>query len=106
MKKYFYLLLIITSISETITSQVLLSADGPGNTYQLINSAFALPGRNIVESPDCNHSDFGNHIDEVFDEELNKNVFRFHVHVEPDNDRCKKHVNVMKLNLMRNLPKT
>jgi hypothetical protein len=90
MKKYYSVFTILTLISQTIFSQVVLTADGPGNTYELINSVFANPNRNVVEAPDCNHADFGNHIDEVFDTELNKNVFRFHIHVTPDNDRCKK----------------
>ncbi len=64
-----------------------LKADGPGNTYELITSVLA-PGNNPVEVPDCNHADFGRHIDEVFDNDLGTHVFRFHLHVEPDNDRC------------------
>lgn len=68
-------------------SQVTLSADGPGNTYDLIISKLA-PGENPIEVPDCNHEDFGEHIDELFDEELNTNVFRFFIHVSPDDDRC------------------
>lgn len=74
--------------SFTVSSQVILEADGPGNTYELINSVFANPGRNIIEVPDCNHIAFGRHIDEVFDNDLNKNVFRFYIHKSPDNDRC------------------
>lgn len=70
-----------------IQAQVVLNADGPENTYELINSVLA-PGYNVVEVPDCSHSAFGRHIDEVFDAELNTNVFRFHIHVTPDNDRC------------------
>ncbi len=35
----------------------------------------------------CNAS-FGRHIAEVFDTDLNKNVFEFYIHVTPDNDRC------------------
>ncbi len=68
-------------------SGVELKADGPGGTYDLITSVLA-PGRNPIEVPDCNHSAFGDHIDEVFDTDLNTNVFRFHIHVTPDNDRC------------------
>ena len=64
-----------------------LSADGPGNTYELINSVLA-PGYDVVEVPDCVHTSFGRHIEEVWDNELNKYVFKFHIHVEPDNDRC------------------
>jgi len=67
--------------------QVTLDADGTGNTYELIASKLA-PGHNPIEVPDCNHAEFGDHIDEVFDEDLNTNVFRFHIHTTPDNDRC------------------
>lgn len=82
-------LYIVLLFSITLQSQVLLEANGTGNTYELINAVFANPNRDIVEVPDCNHSNFGRHIDEVFDDELNKNVFRFYIHVTPDNDRCK-----------------
>ncbi len=66
-----------------------LAADGPGDTYALITSVLA-PGYDPIETPDCNHTDFGNHIDEIYDEVLAANVFRFHIHVSPDNDRCLK----------------
>ncbi|OAD41406.1 hypothetical protein LPB303_15445 [Polaribacter atrinae] len=89
-KKYFSIIICIILFSQSISSQVVLRADGPGNTYELINAILANPNRSVVETPDCNHTDFGNHIDEVFDSELNINVFRFHIHVTPDNDRCKK----------------
>ena len=38
--------------------------------------------------PDCPHTDFGKHIDEIFDTELVATVFRFVAHTTPDNDRC------------------
>ncbi|GAB5552515.1 MAG: hypothetical protein Sapg2KO_21060 [Saprospiraceae bacterium] len=66
---------------------MVLDADGPGNTYELITSVLA-PGSNPIEVPDCNHAAFGEHIDEFFDTELNVNVFRFFIHTSPDNDRC------------------
>jgi hypothetical protein len=66
-------------------AQVTLNADGPGNTYELINSVLA-PGYNTVEAPDAAHSSFGRHIAEVFDAVLNKNVFEFYSHLTPDND--------------------
>ena len=53
-----------------------VTADGPGDTYELISSVLA-PGSNPIEVPDCGHGDFGRHIEEVFDEELNTDVFRF-----------------------------
>lgn len=82
-------LLIIISIlsSQYVSTQTVLNADGPGNTYTLITSVLA-PGYNPIEAPDCSHSVFGEHIDEIFDPELNTNVFRFLIHVSPDDDRC------------------
>ena len=67
--------------------QVVLDADGPGNTYELISSILA-PGYNPIETPDCGHLEFGEHIDEIYDDELDGYIFRFHIHVTPDNDRC------------------
>ena len=69
------------------TNAVELKADGPGGTYDLITSVLA-PGNDPIEVPDCNHQAFGEHISEVFDSELNTNVFQFDIHVSPDNDRC------------------
>ena len=77
----------ILFLSLKAYGQVVLDADGPGNTYSLITSVLA-PGYNPIEVPDCNHTSFGDHIDEVFDADLNTNVFRFSIHVTPDNDRC------------------
>jgi hypothetical protein len=73
--------------NQVNAQKVLLSANGPGNTYEQINNAFA-PGRDVVEVPDCVHTEFGRHIEEVYDDELGKYVFNFLVHKTPDNDRC------------------
>uniref|UniRef100_UPI0040474C2F T9SS type A sorting domain-containing protein n=1 Tax=Mariniflexile sp. TaxID=1979402 RepID=UPI0040474C2F len=81
----FYFCLLFTI--HNINAQVILNADGPGNTYELINSILA-PGFDVIEAPDCSHTAFGRHIDEIFDADLNTNVFRFQIHVTPDNDRC------------------
>lgn len=70
-------------------SQVVLKADGPGNTYELINSILA-PGNVAVEHPECIHGAFGRHIAEVWDDDLQQHVFEFYSHVTPDNDRCEK----------------
>lgn len=83
----FLTILSLFFISLNCFGQVVLDADGPGNTYTLITSIFA-PGHNLIEVPDCSHAAFGDHIDEVFDNELNTNVFRFYIHVTPDDDRC------------------
>ena len=85
MKVVFSLLFIF--LFQYSYGQVLLEADGPGDTYELITSVLA-PGNNPIEVPDCNHNAFGDHIDEVFDSTLNMNVFRFYIHTSPDNDRC------------------
>ena len=82
-----YILLLLFGFLHSIFSQTILSADGPGNTYELINSILA-PGYDAVEDPDCSHQGFGRHIDEIFDPELNRYVFRFYIHTSPDNDRC------------------
>lgn len=72
---------------NTSPQGVELKADGPGNTYDLITSVLA-PGNNPIEAPDCSHPEFGDHIDELFDNDLNTFVFRFFTHTTPDDDRC------------------
>ena len=91
MKKTLVLIMLFGAVHLNF-GQVVLQADGKGDTYELINSVLANPGKNVVEVPDCNHASFGSHIDQVFDDELQKNVFQFHIHVSPDNDRCKEGV--------------
>ena len=85
MQKFLFFLFIL--YFQSLFSQVLLDADGPGNSYSLITSVLA-PGANPIEVPDCSHTVFGDHIDEVFDADLNTNVFRFYIHANLDNDRC------------------
>ena len=87
MKKLIVFFALFYCTPPVVSSQTLLEADGPGNTYELINSVLA-PGYDAVEEPDCGHLSFGRHIDELFDADLNKYVFRFHIHKSPDNDRC------------------
>ncbi|WP_165697989.1 T9SS type A sorting domain-containing protein [Flavobacterium nackdongense] len=78
------LAIVFFSLPFVANSQVTLNADGPGNTYELINSVLA-PSGNVIESPDQtpdgSHPTFGRHIAEVFDPELNKYVFEFYSHV-------------------------
>ena len=68
-------------------AQAILTADGPGNTYERINSVLA-PGYDVVEHPECVHPAFGRHIAEVFDTDISQYVFEFYAHVNEDNDRC------------------
>ena len=74
-KQYVLILFIIPFLSH---SQVVLKADGPGETYELISSVLA-PGKSAVEAPDHNklgnHASFGRHIAEVWDADLKENVF-------------------------------
>ena len=93
MKNLLFIGSFILFISQSVISQTLLTADGTTETYALINSVLANPNRDVIEVPDCNHQGFGKHITQAFDAELNKNVFLFHIHVTPDNDRCKEGVN-------------
>lgn len=85
MKKTTLLLFII--FQSSLFSQVTLDADGPGNTYELMTSVLA-PGYDPIEVPDCSHTSFGRHIDEIFDADLGIHVFRFFAHANIDNDRC------------------
>jgi hypothetical protein len=87
-----YLLLAASLFAQNALAQVTLTADGPGNTYELINGVLA-PGYDAVEDAECTtapaaHAAFGRHIAEVFDAALNQNVFEFYIHVAQDNDRC------------------
>lgn len=67
---------LIKEIKTPTPSGVELKADGPENTYALITSILA-PEHDPVEVPECNNTIFGNDICELFDNELNTNVFRF-----------------------------
>ncbi|MFK8009583.1 MAG: T9SS type A sorting domain-containing protein [Saprospiraceae bacterium] len=88
MKKSLLLsLLFLFIFQNNLFAQLILDADGSGDTYELITSKLA-PGYNPIEVPDCGHTLFGRHIDEVFDADLNDDVFRFSIHVNDDNDRC------------------
>jgi hypothetical protein len=78
---------ITLELEDENSAAVELEADGPGNTYDLIASVLA-PGYNPIEVPDCGHPEFGDHIDEIWDSDLQANVFRFYIHTIPDNDRC------------------
>lgn len=71
-----------------VNAQALLEANGPGNTYELINSVLAPTGGDVVENAECVHPEFGRHITEIWDATLNQYVFAFFIHVTPDNDRC------------------
>lgn len=73
-------------IEEEQFSGVTLSANGKEDTYSLINSVFGGSG-DVIEAPDQSHPNFGKHITQVFDNELQKYVFAFHIHVTPDNDK-------------------
>lgn len=89
MKKPIILIILFCFTIQVTVAQTLLEANGMSDTYELINSILT-PGKDGVETPDCNHLDFGKHIDQIFDKQLNKYVFRFHIHTTPDNDRCQK----------------
>ncbi|MDB2385693.1 polysaccharide lyase [Polaribacter sp.] len=82
---------LVFCLSNILYSQVRLTADGVGKTYELINSVLINTDRVAVEVPDCNHKDFGRHISEKFDSILHKYVFEFVIHIKNDKDRCKRY---------------
>lgn len=79
------IILLLLTIPLLLHSQVVLKADGPGNTYELISSVLA-PGNSAVEAADHlnlgNHTSFGRHIAEVWDADLKENVFEFYSHID------------------------
>ena len=74
--------LLQVALAAPAGAKTLITADGPGGTgtYEILGRAFTL------ELPDCGH--MVPHITEVMDDELKKNVFVFHAHVNQDDDRC------------------
>jgi hypothetical protein len=89
-KNSFLMAIVFFSSTFLGKAQTILNADNtPNNTYELINSVLA-PGATAIETADQTpgglHTAFGRHIAEVFDTDLNKNVFEFYAHVTPDND--------------------
>lgn len=79
--------LLWVTASSLLRSQAFLNANGPGNTFEEITTAFA-PGNDTsaVEDPQCIHA--GRHITEVWDADAAKYVYEFSIHVNEDNDRC------------------
>jgi len=72
-------------IPSLLFSQTVLTANGPGSTYELINSVLA-PGSAAEETPDAFDPAFGRHIAEVWDADLNQYVFEFYLHVSVANE--------------------
>lgn len=94
--KSFIIAIFILICFNILQAQSILEADGKGNAVDLINSILDPDCRRATESPgikkgDCdNHSNAKKpHITEVFNKKLNKYVFKFVIHVNKDNDRCK-----------------
>ena len=69
-------------------AQVHVVADGQTDAYTLIDRSLISPGSTAraIETPDCLHPDFGPHITQVFDVDLAKPVFVFHLHRDIDGD--------------------
>ncbi len=89
---YIFLVGLLFALPSVSSAQVTLNADGPGNTYELINSVFApgVSGDAAVENAECStaHPSFGRHIAEIWDADLMQYVFEFYIHRDYDNDRC------------------
>jgi len=76
---------LLVVLPATLAQVLVISADGTTDTYTLLANAL---GSEPIDGPDCSHPSFGHHIDQTPDKELSKPVFRFYLHVTPDNDRC------------------
>ncbi len=85
MQKIICLFTLFFSLTAILAQPVVLEADGPGDTYELISNVF---GGTSYEVPDCGHTTFGRHIEEVWSEELQRYIFVFHIHTAEDDDRC------------------
>ncbi|RME96761.1 MAG: hypothetical protein D6772_11430, partial [Bacteroidetes bacterium] len=84
MAKHLLTLALIFSACSTLQAQLTVTATADSGTgYPAILNA----GLDI-ETPDCEHTDFGPHITQNYDAELDRNVFAFHSHIDADNDRC------------------
>jgi chitodextrinase len=83
MKKYLLLSLLCSS-SLLLRAQVNCSATAAAGSGYPVFLAAGLD----IETPDCEHTTFGPHITQAYDENLERNVFVFHSHIVEDNDRC------------------
>ena len=70
--------------TPVLFAQVILTADNQVDAYTRIKSVLGAS----PETPDCSHPAFGPHITQTIDNDLEKYVFLFNIHVTPDNDRC------------------
>lgn len=93
MKKTMKLLHVVTVVtlsvilSNGLSAQAFLNANGPGNTFEEITATLAAGSdTSAVEDPQCIHA--GRHISEVWDAVQGKYVYQFVMHVAQDNDRC------------------
>ena len=77
--------ILLVSTMFNLQAQTILTADGPGNTYELINEVLA-PGHDAIDTPDALDPAFGRHIAEVWDEDLKQFVFEFYLHVSVVNE--------------------
>lgn len=72
-------------VDAVFTEKTWIRTNQTKDAYTVINTA--LNG-NAVEVPDCSHEDFGQHITQRMDPFLQRRIFVFHIHTNPDNDRC------------------
>lgn len=79
------LLLFFNPVFAQDTTVTTLVADGPGDTYTYLESVL---GGSPLEVPDCDHEDGFKHIEEVYDEVLERYAFKFYMHRDVDTDRC------------------
>ena len=88
---FFFFVIFISFVTIHAQTTATLDANGPGDTYELINSVFGSGAASEVPDnyPTCNEVHV-RHIREDWDSTLNKYAFLFDVYVDSliDYDRC------------------
>lgn len=71
-----------------LPAQSVLKADGKTNVTTLMNGVLSPGYDKCIETPECKHK--VPHITQQWDNELEEYVFKFSIHVNEDDDKCKK----------------
>jgi len=74
---------LLSTMIQAVPVRILIDCTLP--PYTLLNRTL---GGTAMEVPDCGHPQFGQHITYALDNQLNRQVFAFHIHTNQDDDRC------------------
>lgn len=79
----FVLISFLLEVTQTYGQVICSAVDSMGSAYPVFRNAGL-----DYEDPDCEHTDFGPHVTQAYDETIDRNVFVFHSHIIEDSDRC------------------